>query len=342
VPLKKILPVILMIGGIALYFSNFDSPSKLEKNTVNMNTKHSDTKHHTKFDDALQQPKNKKELGIKVLEIKDERKKEIHQNWCSASKDVIIEDRILIEDSVSDWDARIGKAYVGFNAEIHQDDFFYPDNYFLAPYQEMGLDELERSANLNDKWAMVTFIQMATYKEHKKALHFANELLIQGAVHHALEYLVKSELILAKNNLRKNDLNSASNNVANAIAYSILGLEEYSEGGLKAYLAIIGRDKELKDIFQSLRFLKERSSLIKKAYNKVSLKLSDERESRSIFLEQAPDLVKKYFNTNLAAVTLNKEKELDLLNELNTSNTLSKADTKCVDKLRNSMQLFVK
>tara|TARA_B100001063_G_scaffold20748_1_gene15950 strand:- start:216 stop:1244 length:1029 start_codon:yes stop_codon:yes gene_type:complete len=342
VPLKNILPVILMIGGIALYFSNFDSPSKLEKNTVNINTKHSDTKHHTKFDDALQLPQNKKELGIKVLERKVEQKRGIHQNWCSASKDVIIEDRILIEDSMSDWDARIGKAYVGFRAEIHQDDFFYPDNYVLAPYQEMGLDELERSANLNDKWAMVTFIQMATYKEHKKALNFANELLIQGAVHHALEYLVKSELILAKSNLMKNDLNSASNNVANAIAYSILGLEEYSEGGLKAYLGIIERDKELKEIFQPLRFLKERSSLIKKTYNKVSLKLSDERESRSIFLEQAPDLVKKYFNTNLAAVTLNKEKELDLLNELNISNTLSKADTKCVDKLRDAMQSFVK
>lgn len=263
---------------------------------------------------------------------------DINENWCSASKDLAEHDYSLLSESIKEWNYRIGKASADREGAIYHDDGFYPDNYTLAPYQEMELDELEKEAERGDQWAMVAFVQLANFDKNQKIIYFANELLLKGAVHHSLEYLVKAELTAAKSNFRKKDIDSATANIINAIAYSMLGLKEYSEGGLLAYLGITTRNEIFKDILKPSVILKDKHNLVNDRYDELIRSLSEERDKRSIFLEPAPDLIKKSFTTNLAAASLNSARELEFLNALGVNEVLSKIDSPCFKRLTRTMQ----
>jgi len=259
--------------------------------------------------------------------------KDIHSDWCDAQTELNKADYALVQEQEKEWQKYIGKAPAGYDNSIHNGNDFYPDNYNIAPYQELPLDELEQQAFSGDKWAMVAYVQLAGFHEREKAKEIANRLIVRGAFYHGIEYLTVSELASARTNYRREQFDKSAEHMINAIVYTMVGLKNYTESGLIAYLGNISGSKIFQGIMHPAVMLKNRHETIRERYQKLVKLLEREREEQSIFLEEVPEVIKKSFVKYLAAASYGDEKELQFLQNMEVTPEVDLRQSSCLKKM---------
>lgn len=259
-------------------------------------------------------------------------RKSLDDDWCNAEVELTSDDFDLVKSEESEWDNFIGKATVSPNGMSYNEDEFYPDNYNIAPYQELPIEELERQAIAGDKWAMVAYVQLAGFHRRDKAREIANELILLGAVHHGVEFLVLSELATARSNARRERIDKSEENIINAIAYTLIGLKSYSDSGVIAYLSNVTKIEVFQDILNPSILLAGKQEVIKNRYDELKTSIETQREMRSIFVKQAPELIKKSFTHKLSLASFRRKEQLQLIHDLMIIPELDFREDSCYER----------
>ena len=229
-------------------------------------------------------------------------KKAFDENWCVASDELNETDFNYALTLEQEWLQYIGRASAKTTGKaIYHDDTFYPDNAFVASYQELPIEELEGLAFDGDKWAMIAFVQRASFLERDKATEISNRLLVSGASYHAVEYLILNELASASSSYKlTNKFDKAAEHMVNAVAYTMIGIKDYHPSALSSYISNVS-DKELFEGVIDPSFLLEgKQDKVREKYLELVESIEQERERQLIDIQSPPEAVKRLFEQRLA------------------------------------------
>ncbi|MCL1137590.1 hypothetical protein [Shewanella pneumatophori] len=235
--------------------------------------------------------------------------KRFDSGWCVEDLELSSADRLLAESQIEDWDEYRGRARVKTASSINLDDADYPNNFFVAPYQELAISELEALAMSGDKWAMVTLVQVSQGDLNLKH-KVAKQLLIQGASYYALEYLVIEALSAAKNSYRQTgNIEQSHEHIIDALSYVYFGLNTYSTAALTPYLAITSSGY-YKENISSYIDIKGLQPQIEGRYLALSNKVKRDQNNLSIQTAQPSRAIKNEFYRSIAIHELSYDKVL--------------------------------
>lgn len=258
----------------------------------------------------------------------------VEDEWCVAEQELSQSDLVYANLEYQEWQVQIGKASIKAGEAIYLDNTNYPNNEYVAPYQEMALHELQELANEGDTWAMVTLVQSWKADDVLKR-DIARKLIVQGNTHYAIEYLVTSELAAAKSSYRSSgDLNASKEHIINAVSYVIFGLDNFSDGGLIAYAGNISMDELFKGPLNPSFILASSKDEIQSSYSKLVESIEKERIDRQVYVASPPKSVMSFFQKDLAVIrsSLGSGNTIDFLAELDVATNVTLEKTPCVEK----------
>ncbi|MCL1050087.1 hypothetical protein L2755_10675 [Shewanella abyssi] len=257
-------------------------------------------------------------------------KKSFDEEWCLANIELDPNDILLAESQVEDWNEYQGRASAKSYNAMDFDDESYPNNSFVASYQELPIEQLELLASGGDKWAMVTLLQ-SSYGNTKLIDEIANKLLVQGASYYALEYLVIRTLSTAKTNFRRTgDVQEATEHLVNALVYAQWGVDHYNVGGLTPYLAITSRDP-FEGHIEANMLLVNSNEKVKQRYQALSKWIEGEQEKLGIIVQVPPKAAINDFAGTIAILRSMHPNRMTFISELGITDSDRFNTTPCVD-----------
>ncbi|GLR70789.1 hypothetical protein [Agaribacter marinus] len=266
---------------------------------------------------------------------------DLEDAWCIPSDDLRIEDQDFVAALQNDWMEYSGVAYIKQNDAVYDDDQNHPNNVFVAPYQEMPIEEIKDLTLLGDKWAMIAFLQKSTMDYRDEQYAAAMNLLAIGASYHAIEYLIISELASAKTSFRRTKtLDKSREHMINAVAYTIYGLNELNISALTAYAGNISQDELFQGVLNPSLTLADAQGDISIRYETLLRDIKEARQAQGISPQDPPEEVKKLFARDIASFKFRRKEAMEQLYTALAPSHLSTDNTECVDRHINNLRII--
>ncbi|MDC8831302.1 hypothetical protein [Alteromonas gilva] len=226
----------------------------------------------------------------------------LEDDWCVPSEQLSDKNKLFLAAIQQDWNEAQGVAYANMPDVGYGDEIYDLSSAYITPYLEMDIHKLESLALRGEKWPMIAYLQRAKALSRRPIERkVANELLVSGATYHAIEFLVKDELVQAKSSYRKTKkIENSKKHLVNAVAYTMLGLQNYNTSALTAYVGNVSRDEMLSTILNPSLILNESDDEITERFAEITKELHLAREANNIYLPETPDEIKKLFALDLA------------------------------------------
>lgn len=226
----------------------------------------------------------------------------LEDDWCFPSEQLSDKDRLYLATKQQDWNQSQGVAYANLPEIGYGDEINDLSAAHIEPYLEMEINKLESLALDGVKWAMVAYLQRAKpLSSRPTEREVANELLITGATYHAVEYLIIDELAQAKSIFRKTkNSKDSKKHLVNAVAYTMLGLQNYNLSALTAYIGNVSRDEMFRNVLNPSTILYNSEDKINMRFSDITRELRLAREDKNIYLPETPNEIKKLFALDMA------------------------------------------
>lgn len=261
---------------------------------------------------------------------------ELYESWCFAPKDLSEDAQIQLEMLLSNWHEQTGYAQVKDVSNQIQSEEFYPNNHWVAPYEDYSDEKLEELAKGDDIWAKVAYVQRFIIPTPDTQRDVALELIVKGASHFAFSYIVLKEVSAAKTAFGvDNDVSQYIEHLVNAIAFAMVGVDEHIFSGLDAYLAVTkGGMDFVEGAPQPAAIMQDIADLVRQRYSAITLDIARQRSEKNIQVMPPSKPVQQSF-TVTTEITLNRYQEgLSDLATLGISNTNYLTPTPCHNRFK--------
>lgn len=259
------------------------------------------------------------------------KKVSLNDEWCLPFEQLDRRDQRFVAQLQQDWNEYSGVSYYNMDDIGYGDEIFDLTNFYIEPYKDLPVDDLETLALEGNKWAMVAYLQVARFvtitDEQRQVAH---QLMVIGASYHAVGFLIIDELVLAKAIFRKTkNHNLARKHLINAVAYALIGIDSYHISALTAYVSNISSDETFKLRLNPEFLLADAQEEITARYIELTEEFKKKREEQLIAVKEPPEAIRKLFAIDLAGYQMRHGKILSELQRVNVTNKVNLNETEC-------------